>query len=75
MSRDESIQAQREMIADMNLVEHKDRLLTDPVMRSPFTGRMMNRGEVFDLMAMYLMVGYPEAGTAFGFNVNRSGVG
>lgn len=58
MSRDESIAVQRQIIADMNLVEHQDRLLTDPVMRSPFTGRMMNRGEVFDLMAMYLVVGW-----------------
>lgn len=56
MSRDESIAIQRQIIADMNLVEHRDRLLTDHVMVDRLTGRPLNRGQLFDLHAIHLVV-------------------
>lgn len=54
--RDEHIAFQRRLIADMNLVEHRDRLLTDIVMVDGVTGEALNRGQVFDRHAMLMTV-------------------
>lgn len=56
MSRDETIAVQRQIIAEMNLTVHKDRLLTDHVMVDKTTGRPLNRGQLFDLHAIHAVV-------------------
>ncbi len=56
MSRDDTIAFQRQLIADMNLTVHKDRLLTDHVMVDPGTGQSLNRGQMFDLHAIHAVV-------------------